>query len=259
MRLNFQVFGESGQALVIVHGLFGSISNWRAVARDLSQDFQVYVVDQRNHGDSPQVDSMTYHDMASDLNEFISAQGIKNYILCGHSMGGKAVMHFALSDFETVASLNALIVLDIAPEVYTHSHEKYLAAIQALDMSLFHSRAEVDQALKAAIPDMAIRLFLLQSLARKKDQFYWKINIPILREYMTDIVGFPHAELERNSNAITTLFLNGNDSDYVQPYMHDRIKSYFPNAEFASIGAGHWLHVQQRDDMLVKIRQFLVD
>ena len=81
MQLNFQVFGESGQALIIVHGLFGSLSNWRTVARELSQDYQVYVVDQRNHGDSPHVDSMTYHDMGSDLNEFISAQGIKNYIL----------------------------------------------------------------------------------------------------------------------------------------------------------------------------------
>ena len=257
MQLNFQIFGESGQALVIVHGLFGSLSNWRAVARDLSQTYQVYVIDQRNHGDSPQADSMTYHDMANDLNEFISRQGLKNYILCGHSMGGKAAMHFALSDFESVQLLNSLIILDIAPEAYTHSHEEYLAALHALDMSLFHSRAEVDQALKSVIPDTATRLFLLQSLTRKDDQFSWKINIPVLREYMSDIVGFAHAELEKNSNVVATLFLSGSASDYVQPYMHGRIQSYFPNASFASVDAGHWLHVEQRDEMLFKMRQFL--
>ena len=136
MQLNFQVFGESGQALIIVHGLFGSLSNWRTVARELSQDYQVYVVDQRNHGDSPKASSMTYQDMANDLNEFILAQGLKDFILCGHSMGGKAAMHYALSNFESAQLLDCLIILDIAPEIYTHSHEKYLAAIQALDMSL---------------------------------------------------------------------------------------------------------------------------
>jgi len=257
MQLNFQIFGKSGQVLIIVHGLFGSLSNWRSVARELSQTYQVYVVDQRNHGDSPQTDSMTYKDMANDLNEFISAQALKDFILCGHSMGGKAVMHYALSDFESVEFLNSLIVLDIAPEVYTHSHDNYLAAIEALDMNLVNSRAEVDQALKPAITDTATRLFLLQSLVRKNDEFSWKINIPILRKYMSDIVGFPHAELESNSNAVKTLFLNGSSSDYVQSYMHERIQMYFPNAKFASINAGHWLHVEQRNDMLAKIRQFL--
>lgn len=258
MQLNFQVFGESGQALIIVHGLFGSLSNWRTVARELSQDYQVYVVDQRNHGDSPKASSMTYQDMANDLNEFILAQGLKDFILCGHSMGGKAAMHYALSNFESAQLLDCLIILDIAPEIYTHSHEKYLAAIQALDMSLVRSRAEVDQALKSEITDNATRLFLLQSLARKGERFAWKINIPILRKYMPDIVGFPHAELENCSNPVRTLFLNGSASDYVLPNMHGRIQSYFPNASFASIDAGHWLHVEQREAMLLFMRQFLL-
>lgn len=258
MQLNFQIFGESGQALVIVHGLFGSQANWRAVARELSSNYKVYVVDQRNHGDSPQANSMTYEDMANDLDEFIAAQGLRDFILCGHSMGGKAVMYFALSDNASKQYMDSLIVLDIAPEEYTHSHDSYLAAIQDLDVSNAKSRADIDQALKPSITENATRLFLLQSLVRKNDQFMWKINVPVLREYMSDIVGFPNAALEGRSNIVSTLFLNGSHSDYVKPYMHDRIKDYFPKANFTSIDAGHWLHVEQRQQMLVAMRQFLL-
>ena len=257
MQLNFQIFGETGQSLLIVHGLFGSLANWRAIARDLSQKYKVYVIDQRNHGNSPHDDSMTYQDMAKDLDEFILSQEINNFILCGHSMGGKAAMYYALSDFQSNDRLDSLIVLDIAPENYTHSHDPYLAAIQDLDLSGMQSRAEVDQALKDSIPDTATRLFLLQSLARVNEQFAWKINVQALRKYMSDIVGFPNDELQTKSTNVRTLFLNGSTSDYVQPHMHEKIRRYFLNVSFASIHAGHWLHVEKKEEMLNSIGQFL--
>lgn len=58
----------------------------------------------RNHGDSePYVDSMTYEDMASDLENFINKIVIEKdkssfVTLLGHSMGGKSAMTLALRD-----------------------------------------------------------------------------------------------------------------------------------------------------------------
>jgi pimeloyl-ACP methyl ester carboxylesterase len=50
--------------LVIGHGLFGSRGNWSGLARKFSLSRRVFVVDHRNHGDSPHCLSHTYQEMA---------------------------------------------------------------------------------------------------------------------------------------------------------------------------------------------------
>ncbi len=251
------MFGDDGPALIIVHGLFGSIANWRAVARELSKNFQVYVIDQRNHGESLNADSMSYKDMADDLDEFIRTHKLEDFTLCGHSMGGKAVMTYALSGYASAERMTAIVVLDIAPEIYTHSHAPFLASMAEIDLGLVTSRAEVEKLLQPAIPDNSTRLFLMQSLERQDGQFRWKLNLPVLHKYMPDIVGFPKKMLLGNSKSVQSLFLYGSQSDYVKPEMHSQIKKYFPKAEFDSVEAGHWLHVEQRLPMIDSINRFL--
>ena len=59
--------GGTGRAVVILHGLFGSLANWRSVARALSDRFTVYSVDLRNHGRSPWDPVHTYSAMTCDV------------------------------------------------------------------------------------------------------------------------------------------------------------------------------------------------
>lgn len=257
MQLNYQIFGDKGPSLVIVHGLFGSIANWRAVARELSANFQVYVIDQRNHGGSAHASSMNYQDMADDLDEFVRDHQLKNFILCGHSMGGKAVMTYALSEYASSDGLASAVVLDIAPEIYIYSHAPFLESMSEIDLTIVGSRAEVEKKLQVAIPDNATRLFLMQSLERRDGQFRWRLNLPVLQEYMSDIVGFPKQILQGKKNNIDALFLYGSKSDYVKPEMHSQIRNYFPNAVFDSVDAGHWLHVEQRLPMVDSIKKFI--
>ncbi len=58
MKLNYKKLGE-GPALIIVHGLYGGLDNWLTVAKELAENFEVFIVDQRNHGKSPHDDSHT--------------------------------------------------------------------------------------------------------------------------------------------------------------------------------------------------------
>ncbi|HCH45965.1 alpha/beta fold hydrolase, partial [uncultured Algoriphagus sp.] len=59
MKLNFKKTG-TGKPLVILHGLFGSADNWFSIAKELEKDFTLYLVDQRNHGDSPHSEEWNY-------------------------------------------------------------------------------------------------------------------------------------------------------------------------------------------------------
>lgn len=55
----------------------------------------------RNHGDSPNMNSMNYVDMAADLVKTIEKHQMRKTILMGHSMGGKAAMIVGLEKVST--------------------------------------------------------------------------------------------------------------------------------------------------------------
>ena len=94
-KLFYKKYGTQGPFVIIVHGLFGMLDNWHSIAQKMQDQFQIIAVDQRNHGHSPHTDSMTYDEMAGDIDELMVDLGIEKAHLVGHSMGGKTVMQFA--------------------------------------------------------------------------------------------------------------------------------------------------------------------
>ena len=84
MKLFYRKFGQ-GQPLIILHGLFGQSDNWNSLAKQFSeQGFEVYIVDQRNHGLSPHSDEWNYKVMSEDIFELIDDLKLQNVILLGH-------------------------------------------------------------------------------------------------------------------------------------------------------------------------------
>ena len=57
--LHHQQFGESGQPLIAIHGLFGSLENLGMITRQLAAEYRVYAVDLPNHGGSLHTNDMT--------------------------------------------------------------------------------------------------------------------------------------------------------------------------------------------------------
>ncbi|MES2621163.1 MAG: alpha/beta fold hydrolase, partial [Bacteroidota bacterium] len=118
MNLNYKVFGE-GFPVVILHGLLGSLDNWQTIAKKIAERFQVFIVDQRNHGRSPHSNEFSYELLSSDLLVFFDQHHIPKAHLIGHSMGGKTAMKFALDHSDKVEKL---IVVDVAPVGYEDQH-----------------------------------------------------------------------------------------------------------------------------------------
>ena len=252
---SYSPLGDSRTPVVIIPGLFGSTTNWRGFAAQLGEYHPTIVVDQRNHGRSPHADSHSYFDMVEDLLELIESHGLTKVHLCGHSMGGKVAMAFSLLYPDRVSSL---AVLDIAPVKYNHTHAPYLESMINLELDSLESRSAADKMLTDAIPDTATRLFLLQSLAGSKGNFSWRLNLPVLLQYMPEILSFPLSELDGLSNAGATLFVSGEQSDYLKEVHHNQILKYFQTADFQAIPqAGHWLHAEQPKAVLAALLNFL--
>lgn len=252
MQLYFTRLG-SGEPLIILHGLLGSSDNWHSISRKLAHQFQVYAVDQRNHGRSPHNAEMNYRVMAEDLNEFLRTEGLASAHLLGHSMGGKTAMQFALLYPHRVRNL---IVADIAPRAYTPRHKELLEALLALNLIRFQTRKQIEDALTPAVPDLALRQFALKSLKRNHNgAFEWTIGLHEIRsnnERLRERITSPRPF------AGPALFLRGEYSDYLLEDDLVYIRELFPNAILQTIaGAGHLLHVEKPEAFLRRVLDFL--
>lgn len=254
MELNFKSFGN-GPALIILHGLFGSLDNWVSHARQLAETHSVYLIDQRNHGKSPHDPLWDYETMAEDLEAFMDQQGIYQASLLGHSMGGKTVMQFAMLFPERIEKL---IVADMAPKAYPPHHTEILETLVSIDLSQFESRQAVGSFMEARIPELGVRQFLLKSLGRDEHKsFRWKFNLEVIYQNYPSILEAIELNFPFEG---PTLFLSGGQSHYVSPGDHEMILAAFPQAKFAVIEqAGHWLHADSPTEFLKEINIFLQD
>lgn len=245
---------ETAPPLVIAHGLFGSARNFNTLGRKFATNRRVVLVDMRNHGDSPWGDDVSYPAMADDLAKAVIQHGNGKAVVLGHSMGGKAAMALALGHPELVAGL---IVADIAPMSYGHTHLGYIQAMRALDLAAVSRRSVADPLLAEAIPEPMIRSFVLQNLLIEDGKARWRLNLPALEAGMDTLVGWPET-LDAKAFGGPTLFLHGGASDYVPEAIKTHAQMLFPNADFFEIpGAGHWLHAENPAAFAATVSDFL--
>ncbi|HEU5072266.1 MAG TPA: alpha/beta fold hydrolase [Verrucomicrobiae bacterium] len=252
LQLHHTTLG-AGEPLVMLHGLLGSHQNLLPAARAFAGHFQVFAVDQRNHGHSPHHEEMHYGALADDVARFLDQQGLAAAHVLGHSMGGKTAMQLALQHSDRVRKL---VVVDMAPRAYGARFDRLLRALHDLRPERFATRHEADQALTAAVPETALRQFLLKNLMPGEHGGYrWRIhldgiaaNYDRLREAVRGDTPF----------AGETLFLLGGDSDYVSAADRPQIQRLFPRVQFATIpGAGHWVHAEQPEAFANAVLHFL--
>ena len=252
MQLFFKEHGQGG-AIVLLHGLFGSSDNWHYVAMQLSEQFRVFSLDQRNHGQSPHSDEINYSLMADDVNEFLDSRKIETVTLIGHSLGGKTAMQFAL---QFPARAGKLIVEDIAPRAYPSVYENLMEALLALDLPKFQTRQQIEEALAPEIPDLTLRRFLLKNLGRNSDgKFFWKIN---LRGIQKNTAALREPVSSSKPFEKPSLFVRGEKSDYVRAEDEAQIHRLFPNVKIETIaGAGHWVHSEKPEEFCRRVFIFL--
>lgn len=82
---------------VLVHGLADSSACWPGVVEHLAEDRLVVVTDMRGHGNAALPDEpLTLNSLADDLAQVVRQVAQRPAALIGHSLGGLAVLNFAL-------------------------------------------------------------------------------------------------------------------------------------------------------------------
>jgi esterase len=254
MKLYYKELGTEGQPIVILHGLFGSSDNWLTIGKQLALNHRVFLLDQRNHGQSPWSEEWNYEAMSADLLEFFQVNNLSNVVLIGHSMGGKTAMWFASRYFPS--KVDKLIVVDISPRAYRLHNHDIAEALANLDFNTLDSRKAIDDELAKSIPELGTRQFLLKNLYRTEDnKFAWRMNLPIIQQKIEIVM---EALPENLSFEGKTLFIAGEKSDYIQDKDLPIIQSHFPDNQIVTVeGVGHWVHAEKPAEVLQIIQDFI--
>ncbi len=248
---------KGGVPVVILHGLFGTLDNWGSIGRELAEPsgendpaLDVVLVDLRDHGRSPWSDGTSYPAMAADVHALVSKLELKDIVLVGHSMGGKAAMAFAQ---EWPALLKHLVVVDISPREHENNHAHIIEAMRSADLSPGRTRKDIEDHVSRYVREPGVVQFLLKNLHWVSDeQLGWRVNVERLHQDLDAIL----APIASATVRVPTLFIRGGQSDYILREDIPAIQEQFPKARVETVPfAGHWVHAQAPDEVIGMIRE----
>ena len=110
-------YRKTHPTLIFLHYFGGSSRAWTKVVAELAADYHCVAPDLRGFGasDAP-AENYAVNDYADDAADLIRALEIKNYVLIGHSMGGKIALALAARNPKGLQSLILLAPSPPTPE-----------------------------------------------------------------------------------------------------------------------------------------------
>ena len=257
MRLNLPRLPShrvgQGPAVVCMHGLLGTGTNWLGIARGLADAFCVYAPDLPAHGRAPALPQMNWDTLARTVAAFLDAEGLEAASVIGHSLGGKVAMQLAL---QFPARVLRLVLVDCSPRRSAPRRATLLDLLAQVPIASFRYRAELDQILATAIPDARLRRFLMTNAVPGPDGcLRWRMDLNALRAHydrLLEPIG-PGRPFDG-----PVLVLRGERSDYVKQADLVELRQWFPRAQVHTVPhAGHWIHVEAPEIFLTHLREFL--
>jgi len=261
---NYQLTGpENGRKWVFVHGLMGYGANWRKIVAGLESTERVLVYDQRGHGRSQKPASgYSPEDYSEDLYKITEELGWDQFVLVGHSMGGRNVLNFASRHSE---KLIKLVVEDIGPEADGNAVEYYETLLGMVPTPFKNREAareffhhEFLEKAKTRDKPQVLSQFLYANIEDKPDGTAdWRFSKQGILKTVTDGRAQERWH-EVESLKVPTLWVRGAQSRELTKESYERIlrsNSMITGVEIPN--AGHWVHSEQPALFLAALKNFV--
>ncbi|MEM6796134.1 MAG: alpha/beta fold hydrolase [Acidobacteriota bacterium] len=100
-----QRHSDASAALIFVHGLGGSLSQWSAALASLGENWRGVAFDLPGHGGSDAAGEITIDLLASSISAVVDGLGLRRVVLVAHSLGTAAAIRYAGRQRHRVAGL----------------------------------------------------------------------------------------------------------------------------------------------------------
>ena len=248
--LRYEVSGEGGTPLVLVHEMGGTLESWDQVMPALRPGRLVLRHDWRGAGQSEKLAApVTFQTMAGDIAALLDAMGISGRVaLAGCAVGAGIALTFAGLYPERTAAVVAMApATGMAAERRAGMLER-VAQTEALGMA-----AVVEESFAGSYPPQVRH----DAAVYREFRARWIGNDP--RSYANIYRMLIHAELDDVLGAIAcpVLAVAGTLDRLRPPAVVEPIAAGIPGARFMAIESGHFMAVQTPDMVAGAINGFL--
>ncbi|KAF8768168.1 protein ABHD11-like [Argiope bruennichi] len=244
--------------VIILHGLTASKEYWYDIPKTVANATKrkVYVLDSRNHGDSPWSDVFNFDCNVDDLLHFMDTIKTPKAILIGHSMGGITSIKTALRAPERVekAVIEDMTVSKVNAQIIEMIYNKIGLARKALEVmptGLDEKSARlfiIDFIIEALPPEAKqyVRFdengYMIPLKKTEDGRYTFKSNINGLQNAVKNAEQSDETEKGRVFEG-PICFIYGKLSPFQVSKDEEVIKKVFPNAELVGVeGATHTVH-----------------
>ncbi|MDR1378216.1 MAG: alpha/beta hydrolase [Synergistaceae bacterium] len=151
----------TGSPMILLHGNGENHHIFDKVSAKLENDFTVYSVDSRNHGQSEKTSEYSYSVMAEDIYRFIEVLELKPVDLIGFSDGAIVALILAMNHGETVNKM-ALLGVNLNPEDFTEESYQFVKGTYEntkdplFKLMLEEPHIELDEVKSVSIPILLV-------------------------------------------------------------------------------------------------------
>jgi pimeloyl-ACP methyl ester carboxylesterase len=274
LKLHYWDYGCDGKPpLVLVHGGLDHARSWDWVAGALRDDYHVYALDLRGHGDSQWAPGAIYSvaEHVLDLAALCDVIDARPLTLIGHSLGGGITLVYAGCFPDAVRKVVAIEGMGPPPNHYSQQGafpdrlRHWIETMREVEQRTPRTYQNLDAAvarMRDANPHlseaMARHLTLHGSNRNPDGSYVWKFD-PFVRSFPP--YGFDAARAADLYQRIKcpVLLFRGLESWASDPEKDGRAKALKDYRLINVPDAGHWLHHDQLNLFLRETTSFLAE
>jgi pimeloyl-ACP methyl ester carboxylesterase len=260
VNLYYELNGEQGDPLVLIHGSWGDHHNWDAVIPGLSRSFRALVYDRRGHSRSEKVTTQgSFDEDAEDTAALISDLGFSRAHIIGNSGGATIALKLASTHPSIFKSLiiHEPPLLDLLPDDATIGPMLKEGKRRAEEASEMLEMGDIVGGTRLFVETIAFGPGQWDKLPQKLKETFISNADTFLDEIKdpTGLVVDLNALAKFDKPAL--LSYGGKSATFFKPIV-EKLATVIPNSKLESYpNDGHTPHISNPEEFVKRVKDFV--